>query len=90
MSTPPQKLPPLDVLTYAAAHGLWGLGAFGKQILAARDVFAELIAADRELDAANAAYGAMTAGTQRNEAWERVVAAKARRQAALEALGGDA
>lgn len=90
MSTAPQKLPPLEVLTYAAAHGLWGLGAFGKQIIGAREVFAELIEADREFDAANAAYSAMTAGTQRNAAWDRVLAAKERRQAALSAFGGDA
>lgn len=92
MSTAPQQLPPLDVLTYAAEHGLWGLGGFGKQIRAAREVFAELIAADREYDAAVAAqaHDGFSEEAQRSEATERCRAAYARRQSALAAFGGDA
>lgn len=56
-------------------------------LTAARATIAELIAADREFDAANDAYSSAKTGKPRNDAWDRVLAARERRQAALANVG---
>lgn len=54
----------------------------------ARLAMAELIGADVEYNAANAAYSTAVTGKPRNHAWDRVLAARTRRAAALARCGG--
>lgn len=64
---------------FKAAHAM----KLSEESEQARAAVAELIESDREYDAAHAAYAQARTGAPRNAAWERVVAAKARRHAAI-------
>jgi hypothetical protein len=83
---------PLDVLAVLdqAAAALKYAGARREgvgRVIEARAAVAELVEADRALDAADAAYGRAKTGAPRNVAWDAVLAARKRRAEALAKFG---